>query len=159
MKLQPASRKEIKRMSIGCAVCAVIQLAGFFLLHLVGVIPFTYRVVLGTLGGTAIALLSFVILCLAVQKAVDSENDKAMKARMQMSYNIRLLLQAGWVVIAFLLPWFQILAAAAPLLYPTVIILYLQSRGKLVEPSERRNPGPDEQDDDDSDDHLESFEV
>lgn len=158
MKLQPASRKEIKRMSIGCVICAVIQLTGFFLLHLMGVIPFTYRVVLGTLGGTGIAIFSFVILCLAVQKAVDSENDKAMKARMQMSYNIRLLLQAGWVVAAFLLPWFQVLAAAAPLLYPTVIIMYLQSRGKLVEASERSNPGSDESDDD-SDDHLESFEV
>ena len=158
MKLQPASRKEIKRMSIGCVICAVIQLTGFFLLHLMGVIPFTYRVVLGTLGGTGIAIFSFVSLCLAVQKAVDSENDKAMKARMQMSYNIRLLLQAGWVVAAFLLPWFQVLAAAAPLLYPTVIIMYLQSRGKLVEASERSNPGSDESDDD-SDDHLESFEV
>ena len=157
MKLQPASRKEIKRMSIGCVICAAIQLAGFFLLHLMGVIPFTYRVVIGTLGGTAIALLSFVILCLAVQKAVDSENDKAMKARMQMSYNIRLLLQAGWVVVAFLLPWIQVLAAAAPLLYPTAIILFLQSRGKLVEPSDRKNPESD--DSDDEDDHLESFEI
>ncbi len=156
MNLQPASRKEIKRMTIGCGICMLLQLVGFFLLHLMGVIPFTYRVVLGTLGGTMIAIISFVILCLAVQKAVDSENDKAMKARMQMSYNIRLLLQAGWVVIAFLLPCFQVLAAAAPLLYPTVIIMYLQSRGKLVEPSERKNP---EDDDDDSDDRLESFEV
>ena len=158
MILQPASKKEIKRMTIGCIICAVIQLVGFFGLHLVGVIPFTYRVVLGTLGGTLIAILSFVILCLAVQKAVDSANDKAMKARMQMSYNIRLLLQAGWVVAAFLLPWFQVLAAAAPLLYPTAIILYLQSKGKLIEPSERKNPVSDD-DSDDSDDHLESFEI
>lgn len=158
MILQPASKKEIKRMTIGCVICAAVQLAGFLALHILGILPFTYRVVLGTLGGTLIAVLSFVILCLAVQKAVDSANDKAMKARMQMSYNIRLLLQAGWVVIAFLLPWFQVLAAAAPLLYPMVIILYLQRRGKLVEPSERRNPEPDDGDDD-SDDHLESFEI
>ena len=159
MILQPASKKEIKRMTIGCAICAVIQLIGFFLLHLMGLIPFTYRVVFGTLVGTLVAIISFVILCLAVQKAVDSENDKAMKARMQMSYNIRLLLQAGWVVIAFLLPWFQVLAAAAPLLYPTVIIMHLQSRGKLIEPSERKNPESSDEDDDDSDDHLESFEI
>lgn len=158
MILQPASKKEIKRMTIGCIICAVIQLVGFFGLHLMGVIPFTYRVVLGTLGGTLIAILSFVILCLAVQKAVDSKNDKAMKARMQMSYNIRLLLQAGWVVVAFMLPWFQVLAAAAPLLYPTVIIMYLQSKGKLIEPSERKNP-PADDDADDSDDRLESFEI
>ena len=159
MMLQPASKKEIKRMTIGCAICAVLQLVGFFLLHLFGVIPFTYRVVLGTLGGTLIAILGFVILCLSVQKAVNSESDKVMKARMQMSYNIRLLLQAGWVVIAFLLPWFQVLAAAAPLLYPTVIIMYLQQRGKLVEPSDRKNPEPDEEDIDDPEDHLGSFEI
>ena len=146
-------------MAVGSGILAGIELAVFLILHLVGLVPFSYKIPLSILGGAAIAVLNFTLLCLAIQKATTMTDQTAMKSRLQLSYNFRLLMQAGWVVIAFLLPWFQILAAAAPLLYPTVIILYLQSRGKLVEPSERRNPGVDEQDDDDSDDHLESFEV
>lgn len=145
-------------MAFGSCICMFIQLAGFLLLHVLGIIPFTYRVVLGTIGGVIIANLSFVILCLAVQKAADTTDQKVMKSRMQMSYNLRLVLQAGWVVIAFITPCFHVLAAAAPLLYPTVIIFFLQSRGKLVEPSERKNPeGPDEEDDEEE--HLGSFEI
>lgn len=157
MKLQAASKKEVKRMAIGIAVCAVLQLAGFFLLHLLGVVRFTYRVVLGTVGGSLIALLGFVMLCLAVQRAVDTQDEKLRKSRMQLSYNLRLLVQAGWVVAAFLLPFVNVLAAAVPLLFPTVIIFYLQQKGKLVTPSERKNP--ENLDEDEPEDHLGSFEI
>lgn len=157
MKLQPASVKEIRRMATGTIICAILQLAGFFALHLLDIIPFTYRVILGTLGGVIIANLSFVILCRAVERAVDTNDEKLRKSRMQASYNLRLILQAGWVVIAFLAPCFNVLAAAAPLLYPTVIIFFLQSRGKLVEPSERKNP--ENLDEDEPEDHLGSFEI
>lgn len=158
MKLQPASLKEIRRMAIGTVICAVIQLVGFAVLHLLGVIPFTYRVILGTLCGVLIANLSFVILCRAVERAVEATDEKVRKSRMQLSYNLRLVVQAGWVVIAFLAPCFNVLAAAAPLLYPTVIIFFLQSRGKLVEPSERKNPEHPEEDEDEEE-HLGSFEI
>ena len=97
-------------------------------------------------------IVSFIILCLSVQRAADMEPGKAMKAQMQLSYNLRLLLQAGWVVAAFLLPCFQVLAAAVPLLFPTVIIFYLQQKGKLVTPSERKNPENPEEDE--QEDHL-----
>ena len=157
MKLQEASKKEVKRIAIGSCICAVLELAGFFLLHLLGIIRFTYKVVLGTVGGTAVAVLSFVVLCLAIQRAVDTQDEKVRKNRMQLSYNLRLLLQAGWVVAAFLLPCFQVLAAAIPLLFPTVIIFYLQQKGKLVTPSERKNPENPEEDE--PEDHLGSFEI
>ena len=157
MKLQAASKKEVKRMAVGSVICAVIELAGFFLLHLLGIVRFTYRVVLGTAGGVIVALLGFVILCLSVQQAVSMEAGKAMKARMQMSYNLRLLLQAGWVVVAFFAPCFNVLAAAAPLLFPTVIIYFLQEQGKLVEPSERKNP--EITDEEEPEDHLVSCEI
>lgn len=156
MKLQPASLKEIRRMAAGTLVCMAIQLAGFVLLHFLKIIPFTYRVVLGTLGGVIVANLSFVILCKAVERAVETTDEKLRKSRMQTSYNLRLLLQAGWVVLAFMIPYVNVLAAAAPLLYPTVIIFFLQSRGKLVEPSTRKNPETLEEDEED---RLGSFEV
>ena len=157
MKLQEASKKEVRRITIGSIICGVLELAGFFLLHLLGVVRFTYKVVLGAAGGIVVAVLSFVILCLAVQRAVDTQDEKVRKNRMQLSYNLRLLVQAGWVVVAFLLPCFNVLAAAAPLLFPTVIIFYLQQKGKLVTPSERKNPEPS--DEDEEEDHLASFEI
>ena len=157
MRLQEASKKEVKRMAIGSCICAVVELVGFFMLHLLGVVRFTYRVVLGTAGGVVVAVLGFVILCLSVQKAVGMEPGKTMKAQMQMSYNLRLLLQAGWVVVAFFAPCFNALAAAIPLLFPTAIIFYLQQKGTLVTPSERKNPEAPE--DEEPEDYKGSFEI
>ena len=141
-------------MAKGCLICAGIQLCGFLVLHVLGILPFTYRILLSTAIGTCVSLLSFTVLCLSVQKAAGMNDQKAMKAQMQLSYNARLFLQAGWVVAAFLLPFFTVIAAAVPLLYPTVIILFLQKKGVLVEPSTRKNPESSEEED-----HLESFEV
>ena len=159
MTLQAASKREVKRIAVGSVICAALELAAFGLLDLLGILDFSYRVVLGVVGGVCVAVFSFVILCLSIQKAATMEPGKAMKARMQLGYNIRLLMQAGWVVIAFLVPHFNVLAAAAPLLFPTVIIFFLQMRGKLVEPSERKNPEPSEDDEDDPEDRLETFEA
>lgn len=157
MKLQAASKKEIARIAKGSLVCAVLELLVFVLLHFLGVVPFSYKIVLSIVGGVAVTLVSFVVLCVAVQQAANMSEQKAMKARMQLSYNLRLLLQAGWVVLSFLLPFLSVLAAAPPLLFPTIIIFYLQKKGKLVEPSERKNPeNPGE---DEPEDHLESFEI
>ena len=80
-----------------------------------------------------------------------------MRKRIQGSYNGRLLLQAGWIVAAFLIPHVQVVAAAVPLLFPNLTIFYLQAKGKLVEPSERKNPPAEEQEE--PDDHLGTFEV
>ena len=71
--------------------------------------------------------------------------------------NGRLLLQAGWIIVAILVPHIHVVAAAVPLLFPNLVIFYLQSKGKLVEPSERKNPPADEQEE--PEDHLGSFEV
>ena len=158
MKLQEASKKEVRRLAAGSAVCLVLEIAAFLVLHLLKIYTFSYRIVLSAVGGVIVELLSFVILCLAVQRVVATEGEKARKNKMQMSYYLRLLIQAGWVVLAFMVPFLNVIAAAAPLLFPTVIIFVLQKQGKLVQPSERKNPPPSE-DDDDEDDHLGSFEI
>lgn len=137
MNLQPASRREIKRITIGTAAFAAIQLGIFFLLSLLGTGSFDYRVILGTLGGSIIAVINFTIMCLTIQRAVNIAEKKAMKAFIQGSYNGRLLLQAGWIVAAFLIPHVNVIAAALPLLFPNLTIFYLQSKGKLVSPSDR----------------------
>lgn len=158
MKLQSASRREVKRIAIGTAVCDGILIAGLFLLSLFGIGTFSLgRILLGIAGGTAVAILNFCIMCLTVQKAVDISDQKQMKAFFQGSYNGRLLLQAGWVVIALLVPQIHALAGAAPLLFPNATIFFLQAKGKLVTPSDRKNPPAQEQEE--PEDHLGSFEV
>ena len=157
MKLQSASKKEILRVTKGTAVCDLILIAGLFVLSLEGIGKFDYTMFLSVLGGSAVAILNFAIMCLTVQKAVEIEEKKQMKAFIQGSYNGRLLLQAGWVVAAFLIPHLQAVAAAVPLLFPNLTIFYLQSKGKLVEPSERKNPPADENEE--PEDHLGTFEV
>ena len=157
MKLQPASKKEIKRIAIGTGAFDLILLAALFVLSLEGFLTFNYTVFLGILVGSCVAILNFTIMCLTIQKATGIDDQKQMKAFIQGSYNGRLFLQAGWIVAAFLIPHTHVIAAAAPLLFPNLTIFYLQSKGKLVEPSERKNPPADEQDE--PEDRLESFEV
>ena len=157
MKLQPASKKEIKRIAIGTGICDLILLAVLFVLSLEGLLTFNYTVFLGVLIGSCVAILNFTIMCLTIQKATGIDDQKQMKAFIQGSYNGRLMLQAGWVIVAILVPHFQVVASAAPLLFPNLTIFYLQSKGKLVEPSDRKNPPADEQDE--PEDRLESFEV
>lgn len=155
MKLQTGSKREIKRVSIGAAVCFALMELAFFVLSLLGVGTFDYTVVLGGAVGTVIAICNFIVLCLTIQRAAQAADKKQMKAHFQLSYNIRLMAQAGWVVAAFLLPWFNPLAAALPLLFPTLVIYFLQTRGVLVTPSERKNPAKPE----DEEEQLDSFEV
>lgn len=156
MKLQDASKKEIKRMALGCGVLLVLMLAALFLLSLMGVGTFDWRTLVSGLIGTSLAVVCFMILCLTIQNVAGMENGKPMKARVQLSYNLRLFLQAGWVVAAFLLPVFQILPAAIPLLFPTALLWYRQLRGNLVTPSERKaTPQPEQPEED----RLDTFEA
>ena len=137
MKLQSASRKEILRIAAGTIVCDGIMIAVLFLLSQFGIGKFeTGRILLGALCGSIIAVANFTILCLTVQSAVEIESKRKMKARFQLSYNLRMILQAGWVVAAFLIPQIHFIAGAAPILFPNVVIFYLQFTGRLMPKTE-----------------------
>ena len=157
MKLQSASQHEIKRIAFGTAVGGVLLVAAMFVLSRMGIGTFDYRVLTGALGGCIVAVINFSLMCVTIQRAVNISEQKAMKSFIQGSYNGRLLLQAGWIVAAYLMPWVNVFAAAIPLLCPNLTIFYLQARGKLVTPSERKNPPPEEMEE--PEDHKGSFEV
>lgn len=158
MKLQEASKKEIFRISAGIAVCDGILIAVLFLLSQFGIGTFDLlRILLGATGGSVVAILNFTIMCLTIQNAAGTEDQKQMKAKIQASYNGRLLLQAIWCIIALVVPQIHVLAGAAPLLFPTLVIYYLQIKGKLVTPSDRKNPPAEEQEE--PEDRLGSFEI
>ena len=159
MKLQPASRRELSRIAIGTLVCDGVMIAALFVLSLVGVGRFEpFRILLGAACGSVVAIVNFAILCLTVQSAVEIENKKKMKARFQLSYNIRLLLQAGWVVLCFVLKPIHFVAGAAPILFPNVVIFFLQSRNRLFQPGDTPAK-PIAVDEEPEEDNLGPFEV
>lgn len=137
MKLQSASRKEIARISKGTLVLDLAMIAGLFLLSQLGIGSFSAgKILLSTLCGSLVAIGNFTLMCLTVQSAVGMTDMKKMKAKFQLSYNARMVLQAGWAVIAFLVPAFHFIAGAAPVLFPKITILYLNFTGKLMPPSQ-----------------------
>lgn len=136
MKLQPASRKTLFLISIGTVIGLVLMLLVFLILHIFDLYAFRYTIVLGGVAGTLVAILNFYLMCLTIQAAAQIEDKKRMKSKIQLSYNGRMFLQAGWVIAAVLLPCFQALAAALPLLFPSVVILILRRSGKLTEKTE-----------------------
>ena len=145
MKLQSASRREITRIAIGTLVCDAIMVGALFLLSQFGIGKFeTGRILLGALCGSVIAVANFTILCLTVQSAVEIESKRKMKARFQLSYNLRMVLQAGWVVAAFLIPQIHFIAGAAPILFPNVVIFYLQFTDRLM-PKDETPAKPEEE--------------
>lgn len=161
MKLQPASKKEVTRIAIGSSICAVAEIVVFLILSLLGVGSFGFPVIIGTVGGTLVAVGNFTLMCLMVQNAAGTQDQKLLRAKVQGSYNLRLLLQAAWVVAAFLIPFINVIAAAIPLLFPTAVIYYLQVTGKLMPKSD--SPAAPrqsvEEDGDENEDNLNSFEV
>lgn len=130
MKLQPESQKELRRIASGVAICTAAMWAVFAAFNVVGWVAFDYTVVLGSLIGAAIAVGNFAGICFAVQKALDEQDEKKRKQQLQASYNVRMALQAVWIIVAIGAPCFQPFASVLPLLFPRVTIYYLQVTGK-----------------------------
>ncbi|MBQ8355749.1 MAG: ATP synthase subunit I [Oscillospiraceae bacterium] len=144
MKLQPASQREVKRIAVGTLVCDVLMVAGLFLASQFDIGTFDLgKILLSAAIGSVIAVLNFALMCLTVQSAVGMADQKQMKAKFQLSYNVRMIIQAGWTVAAFLIPGIHFVAGAAPVIFPKVTILYLQAKGKLLPPDPPRPSNPE----------------
>ena len=145
MKLQSASRKEIARISKGTFLLDLILISGLFLLSQLGIGSFSIgKILLSIIIGSFVAIGNFALMCLTVQSAVGMTDMKKMKAKFQLSYNARMIMQAGWAVIAFQVPAFHFIAGAAPVLFPKITILYLNFTGKLMPPSQPQAEAEDQ---------------
>lgn len=143
MKLQAASKKEIKRIFFGTLILDALLIAVLFLMSQFGIGSFDLgRILLSAGIGSCVAVLNFTVMCLTIQNAVEMEDKKKMQAKFQLSYNARMILQSAWVVTAFLVPAFHFIAGAAPVLFPKITILYLQATGKLVAKEESQEAQP-----------------
>ena len=100
--VQPAVRKETKKVAIGTFVCVVLMWAVFI--------------------GGMVAVLNFFLMGLTVQKIVSMEDDKQAAAKMKASYSQRMMLQLIWGVLAIAVPCFQFVAGILPLLFPNIVI-------------------------------------
>lgn len=133
MNIQKAVRDETIRMTQGTVLCSCVMFILFWVGHyfLPDLVPLDYRVVLGTLAGSAVAIANFFLLALTVQKAADLQDEKAVRRLVQASYTRRMLLQGAWVIGALLLPCFNWVAAVLPLIFPRITIFLLQITGQF----------------------------
>lgn len=119
--MQPAVKQETKNVAVYTVVGVVLMWLVFLVLHLAmpEKVPFNYTVILGGLGGGAVAVLNFLWMGLMVQKAAARADDQdAVKTLVKGSYTQRMLFQMVWVVIAIAAPCFHYVAGIIPLLFP-----------------------------------------
>lgn len=118
--VQPAVRKETKKVAASTTIGVILMWIGFAVLHVVfpEKVPFDYTIFLGGIGGGIIAILNFFLMGLTVQKVAASSDEEKARTQMKASYSRRMLLQMFWVVVAIAAPCFQFVAGLLPLLFP-----------------------------------------
>lgn len=121
-RLQPAVRKETKRITLVTFSGVVLMWIVFFILHFVTPesVPFDYTVILGGIGGGFIASLNFFLMAITVQNVAAQTDEDTAKNQMKASYKQRLMLQIIWIIAAMAAPCFQVVAGIAPLLFPSL---------------------------------------
>lgn len=125
--IQPAVKKETKRIALATGAGVILMILVFFALHM-GMpekVPFDYTVILGGIGGGLIAVLNFFLMGLTVQKIASGLSEEDARMRMKASYSQRMLLQAVWIVAAIAAPCFHFVAGIVPLLFPGTFIKIL----------------------------------
>lgn len=122
MKLSPSVKKETGHITLGVLVGDAIMIAVFAAMkHL------DYTVLLGALLGSIAAIGNFLLMCLAVQKAM--ENPDRAKAIVQGSYGKRMLGMVAVMVVGLVVPWFNGIAVLVPFLLPGLTIKVMQLLG------------------------------
>lgn len=122
MKLSPSVKKETSHITLGVLAGDAIMIAVFAVLK-----RLDYTVLLGALLGSAAAIGNFLLMCLAVQKAMD-DPDRA-KAIVQGSYGKRMLGMVAVMVVGLVVPWFNGIAVLVPFLLPGLTIKVMQLLG------------------------------
>ena len=117
--VQPAVKKETKRVAVSTVTGVILMWIVIGVLHLVlpEKVPFNYTVILGGIGGGIIAVLNFFLMGLTVQKVASSEHESAARMTMKSSYSQRMMLQILWVIVAIVAPCFWFVAGILPLLF------------------------------------------
>ena len=102
----------------------------FWGLHLVipDSVPFDYKVILGAVIGSAVAVGNFFFMGLTVQKIADMQDQDLAYRRMKTSYHYRTMIQFLWIILAVTVPFINGVAGIIPLFVPGAVI---KARGIL----------------------------
>lgn len=130
MKVDRVVLKETRYLSIAVALCSLIMQGIFLILG-----KYDYTVFLGALLGGVAAILNFLCLGLAVQKATTMEAADA-KKHMQASYSLRYLALGVVVVIGVVAPIFHWLPVALSLVFPRLWFLIMPAVRKDMKKDE-----------------------
>ena len=111
---------ETKRVVMITGAGLILMWILFAILHFTmpDKVPFDYTVILGGIGGGAIAVLNFFLMGLAVQKAASATDEGTARMKLKASYSQRFMMMILWVIVAIVAPCFQFVAGIAPLLFP-----------------------------------------
>ena len=129
MKISPAIKKETGHIALGVLIGDIVMLAVFLLLK-----RMDYTVILGTLLGSAAAILNFFFMGYGCQKAMN-DPDRA-QLIVKRSYSRRMLGMVVVMIIGFSVPHFQIVAVVIPFLMPSTTIKVMQLLG-IFNPKEK----------------------
>ena len=124
MKLQKAVKDETIFVALGSVILSAVMLIVFFVLHKVfpEQVPMGLPVVIGAVGGCAVAVGNFFLMALTVQKVAGIENYDQAYRSMQVSYRYRTFLQLIWCVLTMVLGFINPVAGMLPLLWPSLLI-------------------------------------
>lgn len=124
MKLQDAVKKETGIIAAGTAVGVLVLYVVFYVLHMVvpDWAPFDIKVILGGIGGFIVAVGNFFWMAVSVQKVASITDEERARRTMSVSYRYRTMLQFLWVILAIVLPVFNLVSGIAPLFIPSIII-------------------------------------
>ncbi|MBQ1403678.1 MAG: ATP synthase subunit I [Lachnospiraceae bacterium] len=124
MKLQKAVKDETVFVALGSVILSVVMVIVFFVLHRVfpDRVPMDLPVVIGAVGGCAVAVGNFFLMALTVQKVAGIENYDQAYRSMQVSYRYRTFLQLIWCVLTMVLKFINPVAGMLPLLWPSLLI-------------------------------------
>ncbi len=123
-KLQDAVKKETRNIAIGVGIGVLLMYLLFFVLHMVvpDWAPFDIKVILGGIGGFIVAVGNFFWMALTVQKVASIEDEERARKEMGVSYRYRTMLQFLWVILAIVIPVFNLVAGIVPLFIPSITI-------------------------------------
>jgi hypothetical protein len=111
-------------VALGSIILSVIMVIVFFVLHRVFPerVPMDLPVIIGAVGGCAVAIGNFFLMAVTVQKVAGIENYDQAYRSMQVSYRYRTFLQLIWCVLTMVLGFINPVAGMLPLLWPSLLI-------------------------------------
>ena len=120
--VQPAVRKETKRVALYTTVGVLLMWSVYGSLHIFCPenILLDGTVFLGGIFGGAVAVLNFFQMGLTVQKVTASSHEEQARLLMRSSYSRRMMMQIFWVLLAAWAPCFHIIAGILPLFFPGI---------------------------------------